>query len=83
MELAQVVEDSSSHPRMLTVRGVSQRYGWGRTKTYELLGQGKLRGAKVGTRLLIFVDSCEALLASLPAAKFGPSAQRRAKRERG
>lgn len=75
-------EQNPSNPRMLTVRGVSQRYGWGRTKTYEFLGQGKLKAAKVGSRLLIFVDSCEALVADLPTAKFG-SALPRASLKRG
>jgi hypothetical protein len=61
----------------LTIRDVQARYGWGRSKTYELLGTGKLRGAKLGRKLLIFADSCDALLAGLPSPVIKPSPQRK------
>jgi predicted DNA-binding transcriptional regulator AlpA len=60
-------------PRTITIAGVKERYGWGRSTIYRLLGEEKLRAVKLGPRLLIFVDSCEALLAGLPAAKIRPS----------
>jgi hypothetical protein len=59
-------------PRTLTIQGVTQMYGWGRTTTYELLGAGKLEAVKVSGRLLIFVESCERLLASAPRAEIRP-----------
>ena len=68
---------SADGPRTITIKGVKQRYGWGRSKTYQLLGEGKLKGAKMGTRLLIFVISCQELVASLPAAKFVQQRQTR------
>jgi hypothetical protein len=72
---------SAIGPRTLTVAGVTQRYGWSRTSTYELLGEGKLKGVKMGARLLILVDSCEALLGALPPAQIAP--QKKAKRNQG
>jgi hypothetical protein len=58
--------------RTLTISGVKARYGWSRSKTYQLLGEGKLRACKLGTRLLIFADSCDELIAALPAANIKP-----------
>jgi hypothetical protein len=58
--------------RTLTIAGVKARYGWSRSKTYQLLGEGKLRACKLGTRLLIFADSCDELIAALPTAKIKP-----------
>lgn len=43
--------------------------GLGRTKTYELLGDGTLRAIKVGARLLIDVEHGLAVLAAMPAAQ--------------
>ncbi len=42
--------------------------GIGRTKTYYLLAEGKLRAVKAGKRTLIDVESGLAWLASCPAA---------------
>ena len=61
--------------RTLTVIGVTQHYGWSRSKTYELLGEGRLRGVKLGARLLIFTDSCDEVVAALPPAVIKPSSQ--------
>lgn len=43
--------------------------GLGRSKSYELLGDGKLRGIKVGRRLLIDVEHGLEYLATMPAAR--------------
>ena len=45
------------------------------------IGEGKLKGVKMGARLLILVDSCEALLGALPPAQIAP--QKKAKRNQG
>jgi hypothetical protein len=71
--LSREERNGASGPRTLTVAGVKQRYGWGRSKTYELLGEGRLRGVKMGARLLIFTDSCEEVVASLPRAQIKAS----------
>ena len=60
--------DHVSRPRALTVHDVKRMYGWSRSKTYELLGSGRLAGVKMGSKLLILTDSCEQLLAALPKA---------------
>ena len=73
--LSREERNGASSPRTLTVAGVKQRYGRSRSKTYELLGEGRLRGVKMGTRLLIFTDSCEEVVAidaaTYIAAKYG------------
>lgn len=66
-------------PRTLTFAGVKEMYGWGRTKTYELLGQGRLEAVKIDDMTLILVDSCERLLASAPKAVIRTRLRRRAK----
>ena len=43
-----------------------ERYGIGRTKAYEELNCGRLRGRKVGRRTLIAEDDAEEWLSRLP-----------------
>ena len=47
--------------------------GMKRSKTYEFLGDGKLRAIKVGKRLLIDVEHGLAYLATLPVAQIRQS----------
>jgi excisionase family DNA binding protein len=42
----------------------------GRTKIYDLLGEGKLQAVKDGTRVMITVESIKQYQASLPPATF-------------
>jgi hypothetical protein len=51
--------------------------GLGRSKSYEMLGVGALRGIKVGRRLLIDVEAGLAALAAMPPAIIRPPARRR------
>ena len=51
--------------------------GLGRSKSYELLGTGLLRGIKVGRRLLVDIEAGLAALADMPSAKIRPPARRR------
>lgn len=55
--------------RLLSVNEFKAAYGFGHTKTYELLNAGKLNAVKSGTRTLITVESAEALVAALPSYK--------------
>ena len=48
------------------------RYGVGRTKTYEELKSGRLRGRKIGTRTIIVEDDAEDWLRHLPALEVLP-----------
>jgi excisionase family DNA binding protein len=45
--------------------------GVGRSKTYEMLETGELRGIKVGRRLLIDIEAGLAALAAMPPARVG------------
>jgi excisionase family DNA binding protein len=55
----------------MSVARFSADYGIGRTKTYEELNSGRLRGRKIGTRTLISEDDAEAWLRCLPARTVG------------
>jgi excisionase family DNA binding protein len=45
--------------------------GLGRSKTYEMLQSGELRGIMVGRRLLIDIEAGLAALAAMPPARIG------------
>jgi hypothetical protein len=51
--------------------------GVGRSKTYQMLGSGELRGIKVGHRLLIDIEAGLAALAAMPVARVGKRASKR------
>ena len=46
--------------RNLTIKKYSEFYGPSRSKTYELIAEGKLRRIKIGSRTYITVESAEA-----------------------
>lgn len=48
------------------VKATCARYGWGKTTTYELLRDKKIRARKLGTKTLIEFASVDEYLASLP-----------------
>ena len=52
--------------------------GLGRSKTYEMLGNGTLRAVKVGKRLLIDVEHGLATLDAMPAAEIRVGRRRKA-----
>ncbi len=47
--------------RALTINEFTEAYSLGRSKTYELIKQGRLKSVVVGGRRLIRVDDAEAL----------------------
>ncbi|WP_157573301.1 excisionase family DNA-binding protein [Novosphingobium sp. AAP83] len=49
------------------IHSVAARYGWQKTKTYELLRQKKIRAKKLGTKTLVEFASVDQYLASLPS----------------
>jgi hypothetical protein len=57
--------------RAMSVARFSEDYGIGRTKAYEELNSGRLRGRKIGTRTLISEDDAEAWFQCLPARGVG------------
>jgi excisionase family DNA binding protein len=56
-------------PKLIGISPFMRRYGIGRSSTYELLAQGKLRAVKFGSKVLISVAEADALFDNLPAAK--------------
>ena len=53
--------------RAMSVARFSEDYGIGRTKAYEEIKSGRLRGRKAGKRTVISEDDAEAWLLRLPA----------------
>jgi hypothetical protein len=48
-----------------------RRHGVGRTKLYELLGDGSLKGWKLGAKTLIDVETADDFFPSLPSFRQG------------
>jgi excisionase family DNA binding protein len=55
-----------AHQRAMSIDEFCDGYGLGRTKAYEELKSGRLRGRKIGKRTLITEDDAEDWLRSLP-----------------
>ena len=51
--------------RAFSIDEFGRTYGLGRSLTYSLMKEGKLKGIKVGRKRLITADAAEAWLASL------------------
>ncbi len=60
-------ERRRARQRVMSVARFTEDYGIGRTKAYEELNSGRLRGRKIGTRTLISEDDAEAWFQCLPA----------------
>src|SRR4051812_4514759 len=60
----------SASPVTMTIPATTDAYGLSRSATYRLLGEGKLRAVKHGSRTLILTESLREYFASLPPAKF-------------
>jgi excisionase family DNA binding protein len=54
------------HQRAFSIGEFCAQYGLGRTKTYEEIKKGRLRGRKIGKRTLIARDDAENWLQRLP-----------------
>ena len=52
--------------RAMSLSQFCERYGPGRTKAYEELKSGRLRGRKIGKRIIIAEDDAEDWLHHLP-----------------
>lgn len=64
-------------PRFASIPHWSLLSGVGRTKSYELIGDGTLRAVHVGRRILVDVEHGLAAIAAMPRAEIRPSAQHR------
>lgn len=60
-------ERATPQPTHGDVKATCARYGWGKTTTYDLLRDGKIRAKKLGAKTLIEFASVDEYLASLPA----------------
>ena len=47
-----------------TIDGAKAATGLGKTKIYELIGQGRIKTVKIGSRTLVKVDSLRDLVAA-------------------
>jgi excisionase family DNA binding protein len=54
------------HRRAFSIGEFCSNYGLGRTKTYDEIRKGRLRGRKIGKRTLIARDDAESWLRRLP-----------------
>ena len=53
-------KETVMNKRMYTIRGFTEYFGPGKTKTYELINKGELRLVKFGSRSFIPAESAEA-----------------------
>lgn len=64
---SRVIGPDAMPPYSMTIAETVRWSGIGRTKLYELLGDGKIKAVKLGTRTLVLTQSVEQFLASLPS----------------
>jgi excisionase family DNA binding protein len=62
----------ASLPRYASVNKACDILGFGRSKLYELAGEGTLRVVKVGGRSLVDIEAALAWMAALPVASIAP-----------
>jgi hypothetical protein len=60
------VGEVADKPRAAKPKAVCNKYGWGKTRFYELLNAGKIEARKDGASTLVDLDSAEAYYQSLP-----------------
>jgi hypothetical protein len=68
--MAKILTDTErlrrARQRAMSIPEFCERYGPGRTKAYEELKSGRLRGRKIGKRTIITEDDAEDWLRHLP-----------------
>jgi excisionase family DNA binding protein len=67
-KLSESEQQRRARQRAMSISQFCKRYGIGRTKAYDELRMGRLRGHKCGNRTLIANDDAEQWLSSLPPA---------------
>jgi hypothetical protein len=65
-------QERRARQRAMSLAGFCERYGIGRTKAYEELNSGRLRGRKSGRRTIIAEDDAEDWLRNLPVIEGQP-----------
>jgi hypothetical protein len=66
------VKITEPEKRAFSITAFCERYGIGRTSTYEEIAAGRLRVVKAGKRTLVPADAAERWLTSLPAVEPKP-----------
>jgi hypothetical protein len=69
LAMAEDTTQSRARHRAMSILQFSENYGVGRTKIYEELSSGRLRGRKIGKRTIITEDDAEDWLQKLPELK--------------
>jgi hypothetical protein len=64
--ISKVERQRRARQRAMSIAEFCERYGPGRTKAYEELKSGRLRGRKIGKRTIITEDDAEDWLRCLP-----------------
>jgi hypothetical protein len=64
--ISKVEQQRDARQRAMSIADFCERYGPGRTKAYEELKSGRLRGRKIGKRTIITEDDAEEWLRNLP-----------------
>jgi excisionase family DNA binding protein len=62
----------SKLPRYTSINTACDILGFGRSKLYELAGEGSIRIVKVGGRSLVDIEAALAWMATLPVASIAP-----------
>ena len=65
-KISTVEQQRRTHQRAMSLREFCASYGTGRTRAYEELKSGRLRGRKIGKRTIIAEDDAEDWLRHLP-----------------
>jgi hypothetical protein len=65
--ISEIEQQRRARQRAMSLAQFCERYGLGRTKAYEELKRGRLRGRKIGRRTIITEDDAEDWLRHLPA----------------
>jgi excisionase family DNA binding protein len=74
--LSEKEHQRSAMQRAMSLAEFCERYGIGRTKAYEELNSGRLRGRKSGRRTIITEDDAEDWLRRLPTMRGAVEAPR-------
>jgi hypothetical protein len=53
-------------PEYVSVRWVSEKYGWHKSHVHRLMNAEKIKGKKDGRKTMVLLASVEAYVASLP-----------------
>jgi excisionase family DNA binding protein len=64
--ISKIEQQRRARQRAMSIAEFCERYGVGRTKAYEELKSGRLRGRKIGKRTIITEDDAEDWLQHLP-----------------